>query len=157
MDEKQRISDNIVSILESVLTVHNSFEDQLPTIKRMYGEKMFRESCQTITLSLPRRSGHTTAAIEILHRYPHALLISTGSIVAAIKRQNSSAASNMLTLNEALAPQAGHALRIIGALSNIDFILLDTVKVTQGELDTLFELYSPRLIVLLGGSKIVSE
>jgi len=62
----------IIEMVEN--TMHNAKEFQKQKIFRSLSKLTFKEELCTLKISLPRRAGHTTAALALLNRYPDSYL-----------------------------------------------------------------------------------
>lgn len=71
-DKLKHNSQLIVELAESAL--HNLRTDEIHRYKHNMGEAHFRDQFRTVRLHLPRRSGHTTAALQLVVNHPGSLL-----------------------------------------------------------------------------------
>lgn len=158
MTGEERHKDNykhIVALIEATLDYHNYFKEQLPDIEKMYGTPRFRRSCQTVTISLPRQFGHTTAALEILTKYPNSILIVDNSSASYNLRKENIPLSDRIVYKDNIKTPHIDAIRVLAALrKNIDFAIIDTAKVTEDSIDQIFAMFAPKLLILLGDSEI---
>ena len=95
---------------------------------------------------LPRQFGHSTAALDILGEYPSSIIITQ-----QIDRHSST--NGVITLSEFRnSSQDLNLLQTLSTLKNgLDFVIADDVRLKEEEIDKIFQLFSPKLLVLLGG------
>ena len=144
---------HIVQSIEASLAFHEHYKDSIPP--NYYGNKKFRSQCQTIKLAFPRRFGHTTAAMHILEKYPHSVCI----VADEYWRSHVGRRATELNVEEQIIPlhefrTSVHDLTMMRTLATIrkelDFVLVDDTKITEEDIDKIFHLYNPRVLVLLG-------
>lgn len=137
---------HITNIIKSTLDYHNHFAEKFPQIKAMYGKPMFKEECQIVKLSLPRRFGHSTAALQILKEYPNCLIISH-------HREKTDRLEGVITIDEFRSGSQDYTLLSMMATlrDGLDFVIADDVRLTDEDQDKVFNLFDPKLLILLGG------
>ena len=153
----QTTIDLISGLIRNAIRIHTDFAHESLAMEAMYGTERFRDSCQKVVIRLPRRYGHTSAAVDILLRHPTALLIPLSGRIDDICRDNPEIAENVITLSKAVEPGNRHPLRIIGKLAKIDCIILDSIPITQHHVDELHNRFSPKIMVFLGDTELLTQ
>ena len=148
--------DCIANLINAVIDVHVQNPAGISELEHMYGTDGFREVAQNTVIQLPRQFGHTTAAIDILNLRPSALLVTLDGRVRDLQRYNPDIAENIMNLRTALVP-GNTVLAMLGRLSKLDCVIVVSIPITQAHIDTLYNIYSPKIMVFLGDTRILNQ
>jgi len=113
---------------------------QIVSMKRNMPRRAFREDFGTVRIFLPRRSGHSTAALQLLCEHPDALLFVT-------KHSRKDDMQNMIrdyTSNQALRDRINNAIVPLSpnALTNLKPVEYRSFVIFDGQPDTHFNVYA---------------
>jgi len=151
----QKTIEHIVGLIDSAIKVHTDHADEIPYMEEMYGKERFQESCQKVVIQLPRRYGHTVSALEIIKNRPSALMVGVNAQVREHHSRYPDLAENILNLDTALKRNGVHPLVVLGKLAKIDCIILDSIPIAPHHVRELHDIYSPKIMVFLGDTRIV--
>lgn len=143
---------HIVGLIEASIRVHDSVVANRPDLRKEMGEWRWRDQCQFATISMPRQTGHTTAALEVLRRYSNSVLIPNSYQTAdRLQKQFPELSSQILHLEKATERGGRSALHVISRLKGgLEVILIDGTRITEEQIDLIFILFSPKLVIYLG-------
>jgi len=135
--------------------LHNIDAPHTKSFKDHYTNDTFRHEFGTVKISLPRRSGHTTAALQLLYEYSDSLLfVRKGSVKYNIENMARKLISDQVVLRDLVSRiiiPSENILKNIRPVHDRSFIIFDQADLfQQGYLEKIkMSLWSAKIVVEL--------